>query len=327
MVSVKRDEETSPEWGKKPSERSVEELACNGIVFVDKPCGPSSHEVSAWVKRITGVQKTGHSGTLDPQVSGVLPVGLDNSTKILGTLLEDSKEYVGIIKFHANVGKEQVEKAFKKFTGEITQLPPVRSAVKRVPRKRKVYYLVALEYSGREVLFKVGCEAGTYIRKLCHDIGIFIGCQAHMLELRRTKAGGITEKETATLQQLSDALWLWKEKNDESLLRKTIHPLEAAVRLKKIWISDNAIQAVCTGAQLAAPGIIKLDDEIVEQEKVALLSLKGELVSIARAQASTRQMLEMKNGIVTKTLRVIMPSGTYPKHKKKQIVEQEKTGN
>ncbi len=317
MVLVKRVEETNPAFGKNPFERSAEGLLDFGVVVVDKPCGPSSHEVSAWVKRLTGVGKSGHSGTLDPEVSGVLPVGLNNATKMLIMLLEGQKEYVGIIRFHSEVTKEEVERAFKRFTGEITQLPPVKSAVKRVPRKRKVYYTVALEYNAREVLFKVGCEAGTYIRKLCHDIGVFIGCRAHMLELRRTTAGGVPEEKSVTLQQLSDAMWLWKEKNDETLLRKTILPLEAVANLKKLWISDYAVDAVCSGAQLAAPGVIRLDEGIIEGEKIALFSLKGELVGIARAQASSQQMLEMQKGIVCKTLRVIMPRGTYPKHVKK----------
>lgn len=316
MVLVKRVEETNPAFGKNPLQRTMQELLDFGMVIIDKPCGPSSHEVSAWVKRILEAKKSGHSGTLDPQVSGVLPVGLNNATKMLSVLLGGEKEYVGIMQFHSNAGKEKIENAFKQFTGEITQLPPMRSAVKRVPRKRKIYYIVALEYKDREVLFKVGCEAGTYIRKLCHDIGVFIGCRAHMLELRRTKASGISEEKTVTLQQLSDAAWLWKEKNDETLLRKTILPIEAAANLKKIWISDYAIESICSGAQLAAPGIIELDEDIAEGEKIALLSLKGELVSIARAQASSQQMLEMQKGIVCETLRVIMPRGTYLKYVK-----------
>ncbi|MCD6381232.1 MAG: RNA-guided pseudouridylation complex pseudouridine synthase subunit Cbf5 [Candidatus Odinarchaeota archaeon] len=158
---------TSPDYGKPPSKRSVEELLNLGVINLDKPAGPTSHEVVAWLKKILKLNKAGHSGTLDPPVTGVLPVALEDGTKVLQALLNCGKEYVGIMKLHSDVPRERVEEVFKMFTGPIYQRPPLRSSVKRKVRIRRVYYLDLLEMEGRDILFLVGCEAGTYIRKLC----------------------------------------------------------------------------------------------------------------------------------------------------------------
>ncbi|MEM3555364.1 MAG: RNA-guided pseudouridylation complex pseudouridine synthase subunit Cbf5 [Candidatus Micrarchaeia archaeon] len=310
---VKFEEETDESFGKRPEERSVEELVESGVVFIDKPQGPSSHEVTAWVRKMLNASKAGHSGTLDPNVSGVLPVGLNRATRVMGFMLKGSKEYVGIIKFHREVGEEEVVNMFRKFTGEVEQIPPVKSAVRRVLRKRKVYYLEALEFNGREVLFRVGCEAGTYIRKLCFDIGKELGCGANMLELRRTKVGGIEESQLSTLQEVKDAFWLWNEKGDEREMRRVIHPVEKALDLKKVWLRDSAVESVCSGAVLAAPGVAKVEEGIVAGDAVALMSLKDELVAIGVAEVSSQEMYEMEKGVVVKPKRVMMKKGTYPK--------------
>jgi H/ACA ribonucleoprotein complex subunit 4 len=243
----------------------------------------------------------------------MLPVGLNRATRAMGIMLKSSKEYVGIIKFHCDVKREDVEMIFSRFSGEVEQLPPVKSAVKRVLRKRKVYYLEPLEFNGREVLFRVGCEAGTYIRKLCFDMGEGLGCGANMLELRRTKVGGLDESRTSTLQDVKDAHWLWKEKGDEKEMRKVILPIESGLDLRRIWLRDSAVEAICSGAVLAAPGIARLDDGIAAGDNVALMSLKGELVAFSVAETGSHEMLAMKNGIAAKTLRVMMKKGTYPK--------------
>lgn len=310
---VRLEEETNPAYGKAPEERNAEELLGRGLTVLDKPCGPSSHEVTAWARRIVGAGKAGHSGTLDPNVSGVLPVGFNAATKAMGFLLKSRKEYVGIIKFHRDVKEGDVKRAFVAFTGEITQLPPVRSAVRRRERKRKVYYLEPLEHKSRETLFLVGCEAGTYIRKLCFDIGRHLGCGANMLELRRTRAGALTEEMSVTLQDLSDAVWLWKERGDEGALRRCVVPLERAVDLRRVWVRDSAIDALCNGAALAVPGIARLDAGIAPGESVALMSLKGELACIARTEMGSEGIAAATKGIAARTLRVMMERGTYPK--------------
>jgi len=312
-VIVKQEDETDPKFGKKPEERSIEELLGLGIVVADKPCGPSSHEVTAWVRKIVGAEKAGHSGTLDPNVSGVLPVGLNSATKAMGFLLKSRKEYIGIMQLHREIRESDLREALEAFTGEITQLPPVRSAVRRRERKRKVYYLKLLEYKGREALFLVGCEAGTYIRKLCFDVGRYLGCGANMLELRRTKAGVLNEGMAVTLHELADAVWLRKERGDEKALRRCVMPLENAIDLKRIWVRDSSVESLCYGAALAIPGIAKLDAGISAGENVALMSLKGELVCIANAEMDSLKMAAERKGIAARTARVIMEKGTYPK--------------
>lgn len=313
-VLVKHEEATDPAYGKPPTERTAEELIELGFVVIDKPCGPSSHEVTAWAKRIIGAAKSGHAGTLDPNVSGVLPVAFNSATKALAPLLGRSqKEYVGIIQFHRKVSEGDVQKVFKCFTGDITQLPPVRSAVRRRERKRKVYYLQPIEYLGSEALFLVGCEAGTYVRKLCFDIGRFLGCGANMLELRRTRAGPATGEMAVTLQELSDAVWLWKEKGDERELRRCVHPIEDAVACRKIWLRDSAVGSVCMGAQANMPGIARAETGINPGDMVALMTQKGELVAVAEAACDSASMLREKRGAAAKTLRVIMRPGAYPR--------------
>ena len=310
---TKSEEETDSKYGKLPGERSIAELMDTGVVIADKPQGPSSHEVTSWVKKMLDASRAGHSGTLDPNVSGVLPIGLNRATRVMGLMLKGPKEYVGIVKFHCDVEKDAVEGIFQKFTGEVEQIPPVKSAVKRALRKRKVYYLEPIEFNGREVLFRVGCEAGTYIRKLCFDMGEELGCGANMLELRRTKAGKLEEGRASKLQDVKDAYWLWEQKGDEKELRRVILNVEDALDLKGIWLRDSAVEAVCSGAVLAAPGVARLDEGIIAGDTVALMSLKDELVSVAVAEASSDGIMKMERGVVAKTMRVMMKKGTYPK--------------
>jgi H/ACA ribonucleoprotein complex subunit 4 len=313
MIVTKKEFETDQSFGKAPEERTIQELLSTGFVVVDKPCGPSSHEVTAWVRRILETEKTGHSGTLDPRVSGVLPVGTNRSTKAMFYLAKADKDYVSVIRFHKKISEVIMEKSLKKFIGEFTQTPPLRSAVARRPRKRKVYYLDILEFNPPEALFAVGCQAGTYIRKLCFDVGRLAGCGAHMAELRRTKSGVFSEKDSHALQEISDAHWLWKQKGDELELRKCVLPLEKAISSRKIWVSDQTVEALCSGASLAAPGISKLEKGFAQGEDVAVFTLKGELISFGKALVDSENALSLEKGFIATTDKVIMKKGIYPK--------------
>ena len=314
VIFEKAKDFTDPKYGKKPSERSVPELIKKGFINLDKPAGPTSHEVVAWIKKILEVEKAGHPGTLDPAVTGVLPVALEDATKVLQSLLTAGKEYVGIMHLHGDVSEEKVKQVFTFFEGPIYQRPPVRSSVKRVLRVRTIYRLEFLEMEGRDVLFKVACQAGTYIRKLCHDIGITLGVEAHMKELRRIRTGAFKEDETlVTLQQVSEAYYMWKNEKDESLIRKVILPVEFAVsHLPHIVIRDSAVDAICHGADLTAPGVLSVTNHISPGDIVAIFTLKGELVALVKATMTTKQILKANHGIVADTDRVIMERGTYP---------------
>ena len=167
----------------------------------------------------------------------------------------------------------------------------------------------------RNVLFKVGCEAGTYIRKLCYDIGEVLGCGAHMQELRRTRVGPFTEDESlVTLHDISYLFSVWQETKDEKILRKFVSPMEKALDLlPKINIRDSAVDALCHGAHLTAPGVLSLDAEIKIGDKVAVFTQKREAVTISKAVVSSERILKMEHGFVAKTQRVLMPRGIYPK--------------
>lgn len=312
---VKSEDTTDERFGKRPNERPIQEYIQKGAVNLDKPAGPTSHEVTSWVKKILELERAGHSGTLDPNVTGLLPIMLGEATKAVDALLTAGKEYVCLMKLHAEVPERTVKSVLFEFTGEIYQKPSIKSAVKRETRIRSIYYIEFLEMEDKNALFKVGCEAGTYIRKLCNDIGLALGTGAHMQELRRTKSGPFREDETmVTLHDLKDAYIEWKESGSEELLRKTIFPMEYALsHLPKIVIRDSAVDAVCHGAGLAAPGVLTVETGIERGDLVAVFTQKGEAVSFGRAQMKSMEIFKAATGIVATTDRVLLSPGTYPK--------------
>jgi len=316
-ILVKKKADTSDKFGLDPNKRPVEKLVDYGIVNVDKPPGPTSHQVSAYVKQMLKLTKAGHSGTLDPNVTGILPVALGKSTKVVQALLKSGKEYVCIMHLHDEVDENKVRKTCESFVGSIKQLPPIKSAVKREWRQRKIYYLEILEIDGRDVLFRVGCEAGTYIRKLCTDIGMKLGANAHMAELRRTKAGPFNEETIVSLQDLQDAFAFWKEDKNEKPIRRCIQPVENGIKhLPKIWVTDYTVNSLCHGATLNIPGISKLE-EAKESDIVAILTLKNELIAIGVLKLNSKEIMNKDKGIAAIVDAVFMEPGTYPKMIKK----------
>jgi len=315
-ILVKRDSETDDKFGKKPEERTLKESLNYGIVNIDKPEGPSSHQISAYAKDILNIKKAGHSGTLDPKVTGVLPVALGRATRITYSLLTAGKEYICLMRLHKELDEKTIRKTMDNFVGKIKQLPPIKSAVKRQERFRHVYYLEILEIDRKDVLFVVGSQAGTYIRKLCHDMGEKLGVGANMYELRRTKAGPFSEDTLCTLQDLKDAYHFYKE-GDEKYLKKIIQPVEFAVEhLLKIWVLDTTVDSLCHGATLKVPGIAKLHEGIEPDMRVAVMTLKDELVMTAVAKLNSQKILKEEKGIAAKPDQVFMKLGTYPKIEK-----------
>ncbi len=309
----KSEEETNPEYGKNPKERTIEELIKSSVIILDKHAGPTSHQISAWVKDIFKIKRCGHSGTLDPAVTGVLPVALENSVKVMPVLMGLDKEYVGIMHLHKEVPEELLREGVMSFIGKIIQLPPVKSAVARIPREREIKYFDILEIEGRDVLFKVGCEAGTYIRKLCHDLGVFLDVGAHMTALRRTKAGNFTEEQSHSLLSVRDAYEYWKEGNEKPL-REILIPVEYAIlHVKRIFVKDSAIANICNGAPVYPNGMVRIQEGIIRGETVAVYSLKEELIALGIAKMTSEEMFERKKGTAVRTDRVIMEKETYPK--------------
>ncbi|MFC1801518.1 RNA-guided pseudouridylation complex pseudouridine synthase subunit Cbf5 [Nanoarchaeota archaeon] len=284
----------------------VEQLINYGIVNIDKPPGPTSHQVSDFVKRILKLKKAGHGGTLDPNVTGVLPVALGDATRIVQVLLLGGKEYVGIMHLHKPVEEKIVKRTIKKyFTGKIKQIPPIKSAVKRQEREREIYSFDILEIDGQDVLFRVACQAGTYIRKLCHDIGKQLEVGAHMSQLRRTKVGPFDESTLVTLHDLKDAYEIWKETGKEEFLRHCIQPIENTIKnVSKVYVQDSAVESLIHGRDLAIPGIVKMD-EFLKDDVIAIMSQK-KLVALGIAVMPTEQIEKKKKGVAVKTHKVFL---------------------
>ena len=310
---IKTHAVTNVYYGKHPHERSIEELLDAGVFFIDKTSGPTCHQIDAWVRDMLQMKKVGHAGTLDPKVTGVLPIGIGRATRGLHILSKSGKEYVAVMKLHEQVSENKVRQILESFVGNINQLPPVRSAVKRVRRKRNIYYIDLLEMDDREVLFRVGCEAGTYIRTLCVDIGKKLGCKAHLAALRRTRVGKILEEDIITLQDVKDAFVFYKEEQNKDELRKILHPMESLFQfIPKIIIRDSAIDAICHGADLAMPGAVEIDTEIHKNDPVAIMSLKNEIIAYATAACSTEEIIDKDHGLCAVVNQVFMKKGTYP---------------
>ncbi|MEE9594989.1 MAG: RNA-guided pseudouridylation complex pseudouridine synthase subunit Cbf5 [Candidatus Hydrothermarchaeales archaeon] len=313
-IVLKSKAATDNSYGSPPMEREMGDYIRHGVVNVDKPSGPTSHEVVSWVKKILEIEKAGHGGTLDPRVTGVLPVALEEATKVVQALIPAVKEYTCIMRLHDAVEEGKLRNVFKEFTGEILQRPPVKSAVKRQLRTRRIHKLEILEVVDNDVLFEVECEAGTYIRKLCHDIGAVLGCGAHMVELRRTRSATFSEDTSTILQDLQDAYRFWKDDGNEEFLRKVITPVEMAFgEVPRLIVKDSAVDAICHGAALAVPGISGLDADMKKGALIGIFTLKGELIAIGEALLDTKDLLIEGKGIAAKPKRVIMKPGVYPR--------------
>lgn len=252
------------------AKKSTKELLEFGIINIDKSSGPTSFDISDFVRKRLGLRKTSHLGTLDPKVTGVLPIALNRACKLTGFFLGEDKEYVGIMKMHEELSLEEVEKMIKnKFLGKITQMPPVKSRVKRQYRQREIKKFELMEKDDKDILFQVECEGGTYIRKLLHDLGEELRTGAHMLELRRIRAGIFEEDTSINLYDFEKAVEEY-EKGNEELLRAIIVPAEivgyvySVVEIKK----DN-LETIFTGKPIYRKDLKKATP-VKKDEKISV---------------------------------------------------------
>lgn len=314
LIYKVKSPETNPKWGCDPRERPIEELIHYGVVPLDKPPNLNSHEVAAYVAKLLGLKRVAHGGTLDPHVSGMLPLALERATPIAGTWLTSDKIYVVVMHLHEDVPEERVKQVLAEFEGEIYQRPPIRSAVVRRTRVRRIYKIEFLEKVGKDVVFICHCEHGVYIRKLCVDVGDVLGCGAHMIELRRIKAGPFHERYARTLHDLVDAYMLWKEEGVEEPLRDVILPPECGIlHLPRIIVNDGAVNAICYGAPVYAPGVVAFTQDLRKGSICAVLTVKGELVALAESAVDAEELRRMRKGQVTRKTRVLMPRDVYPR--------------
>ncbi|KAK0245842.1 putative rRNA pseudouridine synthase [Armillaria nabsnona] len=317
-----------------PLKRDITSYIKSGVINLDKPSNPSSHEVVAWLRRILRVEKTGHSGTLDPKVTGCLIVCIDRATRLVKSQQGAGKEYVCVLRLHANLpDPTALPRSLQTLSGALFQRPPLISAVKRQLRIRTIYESKLLEFDDKRNLavFWVSCEAGTYIRTLCVHLGLILGVGGHMQELRRVRSGAMSENDDmVTMHDVLDAQWMYDNTRDESYLRRVIRPLECLmVGYKRIVVKDSAVNAVCYGAKLMIPGLLRYEADISLNEEVVLMTTKGEAIALGIAQMSTVELATCDHGVVAKVKRCIMERDTYPRRwglgpvalKKKKMVK------
>lgn len=306
--------------GCSPMKRPLKDYIRSGVINLDKPANPSSHEVVAWIKRILRVEKTGHSGTLDPKVTGCLLVCIERATRLVKSQQGAGKEYVAVVKLHGasnTMNIMKVRHGVEMLTGALFQRPPLISAVKRQLRIRTIYQSTLLEFDDKRNLgvFHVKCEAGTYIRTLCVHLGYILGTGGHMQELRRVKSGVMDESDNmVTMHDVLDAQWVYDNSKDESYLRNIIKPLESLlVNHKRLVVKDSAINSVCYGAVLMVPGLLRFEDNIEVNEEVVMMTTKGEAIAVGIAEMTTAVMATCDHGRVARIKRVVMERDTYPR--------------
>lgn len=219
---------------------------------------------------------------------------------------------------HGKIDKvKKLEKALETLTGACFQRPPLISAVKKELRVRTIYETKLLEYDEKRDMgiFWVSCEAGTYIRTLCVHIGYLLGCGAHMAELRRVRSGALKEDASmVTMHDVKDAQWHYEQYGKEEYLRRVIMPLEILlINYPRIVVKDTSVNAICYGAQLMLPGVLRYESNIECGQEVILITTKGEAIALAIAQMTTSTMATCDHGIVARTKRVIMDRDIYDK--------------
>ncbi|WP_276279552.1 RNA-guided pseudouridylation complex pseudouridine synthase subunit Cbf5 [Halorussus caseinilyticus] len=284
-----------------PDERSPDELLAFGVVNLDKPPGPSAHQVAAWVRDLAGVEQAAHAGTLDPKVTGCLPVLTGAATRLSQVFLEGAKEYVTVLELHDDPPGD-IKAVVSEFEGPLYQKPPRKSAVARRLRVREVYDLDLLEVRDRQALLRIRCESGTYIRKLCHDIGLALGTGAHMGHLRRTGTDPFDDSTLVTMEDFADGLARWREDETDDWLREAVQPAERALaHLPAVTVAPSAAEEVAQGAQVYAPGVLE-SEEADDGQLVACFTPDDAAVCLGRMVGDA----DAEAGLVVELERVLL---------------------
>ena len=300
-----------------PAERPLpppvlERIAAGSFLLVDKPRGPSSHQVTAWVRDLLGVERAGHAGTLDPNVSGLLWVGVGPALKLLPLVLEFPKRYVGVIVFHGPVEPKELDKVITEFTAPIFQTPPLRSAVKRERRVRTIHRLQVVERDRDRMILDIVADSGTYVRTLAVDLGDALGVGAHLAELRRVGTGPFREEESASVAAVADAAVHARAGEPEALIA-LLHPAhEVWKEFPQVVLKDAAASAIVHGAGLAAGGISSVSRPFAPGAAVALVGRGGELLAIGEALFDSREVAQHREGWVIRPSRVLADAALYP---------------
>jgi len=282
----------------------------NGFIVIDKPAGITSHDVVSRVRRILGTRKVGHTGTLDPFATGVLPVAVNDGTKAIPFLDEGIKCYEAVMQLGVAtdtldmtgsvlqendwraISRDGVESVLLEFTGNLSQIPPMYSAIKRdgqplyklarqgqtverIPRGINIHSLELLFFEPPLIGFRVACSRGTYVRTLADDMGSRLGCGAALKELRRTASGPFSISTAASLEELEQAV------NDGSIAGLAVSPCDALAHLPDFSLSDSGMVLVRHGR---SPGWNDLDGADVStcsDGGLVRLTRNRELIAVA----------------------------------------------
>jgi H/ACA ribonucleoprotein complex subunit 4 len=287
-------------------------IVSGAFVLVDKPRGPSSHQVTAWARDLLGVATAGHAGTLDPNVSGVLWVAVGPALKLVPLVLEFPKRYIAVVAFHAPLERARLERLLSEFTGPIFQTPPVRSAVKRERRIRTIHRLVLLEATPTRALLDITADSGTYVRTLAVDLGEASGAGGNMEELRRVATGPFDEREALSLTQLADAK-AQLDAGDPAPMLAALQPVARVwTEFPTIELKESAASAVAHGAGLAAGGISKIGRAFPAGARVVLVNRAQELIAVGVARADSTSIAGRSSGWVVDRTRVFADPARYP---------------
>jgi len=300
--------------GKIPSERGLQALMEAGVILVDKPPGPSSHQLASWARDILGLKRLGHGGTLDPFATGALTLLLGKATRLTEVVLSGNKTYIAVLKIDSSISSRQVEEVLERFSGEIYNVPPLESAVKIRVRTRTIQEIKLLESDQEDGLHtvSVSCQAGTYIRTLARDIGLMLGTPCVLSELHRHSTGSFEQSSLCTMQQLADAAMLAEEGDEEALCR-LIAPVERILgSIPGVWVRDSAIASICHGAPLAVPGVVSLDSGMSAGDKTVIWSSKGEAIAVGEMIVDSSDVPNMTEGELVKPKIVLMDKDEYP---------------
>ena len=308
----------------------IKDRVQRGIVVLNKKAGVTSHDEVFQLKMVLNKNfgpkknkrknkiKVGHSGTLDPKVTGVLVCGTGKGTRLMEYMLMSDKQYIGEIFFHQKVDRKDFEEVVKKFVGKIKQTPPVKSSVKRVEREREVYKIDILEFGedGRKAKLFCSVERGTYIRKLFHDMGEELGVVASMGDLHRVKAGPFLESETnivkvddleSLIVEYKKTFNIFRKLKLRKEILKFIQSMENAMSdFKGIYLKKGVTRFLKNGGDLFAPGVDKISSDISKGEVVCIFDENKKLVVIGEAKMDLTEGKVPQKGIIAKTKKVLI---------------------
>ena len=307
------DKSKTSNHGIDPENLSIEQRLASGFILLDKPPGPTSHQIASWVRDLLGLERLGHGGTLDPFATGVLPLMAGKSMKLTKGILKTDKTYIAVLKFAQETNVETLNDVINKLTGRIYNVPPEISAVKVQVRTRKIYSFELIESTSKQAIVKIACEAGTYIRTIARDMGLLLGYNVELKELRRENSGRFNLMDCVTLQEIADAVWLWKECDNSTALEKIIHPTEKLLLDKPyIIVKDSAASALCHGAPLLRPGLIEVSDKLSSGLEVAAFTSKNEVVGIVKMSKGFTEISNETSGEIGKPVMILMEQERYP---------------